>query len=222
MPQETGLVPYRLEPQIENLAIVWQVYERLYPDAPNLYEVAERVVFDINQLVNQPGLSAEDRWLFEPKNGQPPDIAFMTFANHQKIPTALIFDEQFSIHAMSVGRNVIAVPLGRTHEVIYRSYMNAKFGQGRKIPPLPQDFIQGFLVQSAEGFSLSSIFHQGWDARKKYDTALAVRGCPTRTYDDIAFLGHIGGVFRKDLIDKIIQKHHLPEAIRPQLESFTN
>lgn len=219
MPHETGLVPYRLEPQLE-MDIIWQVYERLYPEAPNLYEVAEQTMADINELVSQPGLSAEDRWLFEGKNNQLPDIAFMAFINHEQTPTCLVFDEQFSIYAMSVGRHVIAVPMGRTHEVIYRSYMNSKFGFRRKIPPLPKDIVQGFLVQTGSGFSLSSIFHHGWDARKKYDAAMTICGCPTPAYDDITFLGHIQGEFRHSLIDKIMQKYQLPETIRPQLENF--
>lgn len=219
MPHETGLVPYRLESQLE-MDIIWQVYERLYPDTCNLYEVAEQTVADINQLFIQPGLSAEEQWLFQAKNNKLPDIAFMAFVNSEQTPTCLIFDEQFSLHAMSVGRHVIAVPMGQTHEVIYRSYMNAKFGSRRKIPPLPKDIVQGFLVQTGFGFSLSSIFHHGWDARKKYDTAITIRGCPTPAYDDIVFLSHIQGVFRQGQIDKIIQKYQLPETIRPLLENY--
>lgn len=215
---DSRIVPFTIEPQIKENGITWQVYERLYPGLPNLYEVAEQLVIDINHMVAQPDLTAEERWLFEPKNSRPPDIAFMAFEDQQKTPICLIFDHQFSLYAMSVGHNVVVVPMGKTHEVIYRRYQAAKLGSAKHIPPVPREFIQGYLSQSTGSFILDSIFRYGWDAKQQFAAAKIVKGFPTKAYDEIYFLGNFSAEYREQKIAKLIRQYHMPDSVKSQFE----
>lgn len=74
--QESALIPCPIETPVGETDIIWQVYELSYPGASNLYEVVELLVAEINNLHNKPGATAEEKWLFEEKDGQQTSISF--------------------------------------------------------------------------------------------------------------------------------------------------
>ncbi|OGM11761.1 hypothetical protein A2V80_02775 [Candidatus Woesebacteria bacterium RBG_16_39_8b] len=208
--------------------ILWQVLEVNYPSSLNCYEAADKLVFQINDLITNPLATPDDRWIFSGKDGASPSVRFMLFQNPQRV-YGLVYDQAFFIRAMSIEDHIIALPIGHTSEVIYDRFYTAKLGSRAKVLKFPKLVIEGFLKQSADGlFELDSIFSNGWDCKQQYQAAHEISGFPTEAYDEIYFLGNYSAEYRLELINNILEKykkwlirHKLLDDTKPKLLTYS-
>ncbi len=224
MNHETHLVPTQ---RPENKTdIRWQVHEWLFPRSPSIFAAVNPLISEVNAILKNPNIPDDDKWLFRPKDGQPPSIEFLLYENivHNRQTTALVFDAAFTIRVFTAGQDIIALPMGHMHDTIYYAYWATK-RPGKDIPPLPKDIILGYLKPKADGFVLDSIYLNGWDGRPQYDLATAVAGLSTEEYSKISFWlnAHLSKKFTLQQISEVLAKNtHLSnrEQIQKQLLAY--
>jgi len=221
MKPESHLVP--IERPKKKTDIRWQVHEWLFPKSPSLYAAVNPLIREINEILSNPNISSDEKWLFLPKEGKPPNIHFFMYENtiHNRQITALVFDHAFAIHALTVHDHIVAIPMGHTSKIMYTTYWTAKRPE-KSIPPFPKDVVEGYLRQDPNRFALDAIFLNGWDRRPQYEAANAFPGFSTQEYDTIIFLHNYSPEYRAQLVEKLLAKHkNLPfiDQIQKQLLS---
>jgi hypothetical protein len=224
MNHETHLVP--MERPKDKTDIRWQVHEWLFPRSPNLYAAVDPLITEVNAILKNPNVPDDDKWLFRPKDGQPPSIEFLLYENivHNRQTTALVFDAAFTIRVFTAGQDIIALPMGHIDDTIYYAYWTAK-SPGKDIPPLPKDIVSGWLKPESEGFVLDSIYLYGYDGRPSYELATAVPGFSNKEYADLSFWLNmsISEKFKEERIAEILTKNKRltnPEETRKQLLAY--
>lgn len=208
----------------EKTDIRWQVHEWLFPRLPSLYAAVNPLITEVNTLLNNPNVPEDEKWLFHPKDGKTPSIKFLLYENivHNRQATALVFDQAFTIRVFSTGEHTAVIPMGHIDETIYYAYWVTKRSE-KNIPPLPKDFVQGYLEPAGKGFALKSIFLNGWDCRPQFDAATAIPGFSTKDYYTICFFPHYSAEYRAELVAELLKKHpNLPliEQTRKQLLAY--
>ena len=204
----------------------WQVHEWLFPRASSLYAAVNPLINEVNAIVKNPDVPENDKWLFRPKDGEPPSIEFLLYENivHNRQITALVFDAAYTVRVFTVGQDIIALPMGHIADTIYYTYWKQKC-PGKDIPPLPKDIVSGYLKPENGGFVLDSIYFHGWDARSSYELAAAVPDFSNKDYADLSFWleGGFSREFTTARISEILaKKKHLqnPDQIQKQLLAY--